>query len=160
MDWVFHLSIGVAFLVRLAGWRCFSRLLCSFTRVWDMHSATFCWQFLLFNVIEDTGFYWVHRWMHTPWAYKTIHVQHHLYDPPFSLSGELMHPAEFLFNVLVPLMLGPFLVAWYSGLHGKLQCSGRAADTRLTPAWRGQCSRTGRECVSVKFVARTRIPML
>jgi len=34
---------------------------------------------LVFNVIEDTGFYWVHRWLHTPWAYAKIHKVHHEY---------------------------------------------------------------------------------
>lgn len=74
-------------------------------------------QMLVFNVIEDTGFYWVHRWLHTPWAYAKIHKVHHEYTAPISLTGEIAHPAEFFFNFLVPLMAGPFLIALISGLH-------------------------------------------
>lgn len=37
----------------------------------------FGFQFLVFNIIEDAGFYWVHRWMHTPNMYRKVHYLHH-----------------------------------------------------------------------------------
>jgi hypothetical protein len=40
------------------------------------------------------------------------------YDPPFALAGELQHPVEFLFNILVPLMAGPVITALTTGVHG------------------------------------------
>ena len=56
--------------------------------------------------------------LHTPKLYNSIHHIHHKYDPPFALAGELQHPVEFLFNILVPLMLGPILSAVTTGVHG------------------------------------------
>lgn len=81
---------------------------------------TFGLQFLVFNLLEDTGFYWVHWTLHNPRLFVRFHYLHHRYDPPFSLSGEIMHPVEFLCNVLVPLMAGPVLFAAFGGgTHGE-----------------------------------------
>eukprot|EP01112_Ceratiomyxa_fruticulosa_P016231 TRINITY_DN486_c0_g2_i4.p1 TRINITY_DN486_c0_g2~~TRINITY_DN486_c0_g2_i4.p1 ORF type:complete len:291 (-),score=38.18 TRINITY_DN486_c0_g2_i4:144-938(-) len=77
----------------------------------------FAIQFIVFNVIEDTGFYWVHRLMHKPSWYKAYHYKHHEYTAPFSLTGEVAHPVEFLFNFLIPMMLGPLLMAYIQGVH-------------------------------------------
>jgi len=74
-------------------------------------------QFLIINIFEDTGFYWVHRWMHTPYAFKKFHHVHHKYVAPFSLVGEVAHPVEFVFNFLLPLMSGPLLIGYFRGLH-------------------------------------------
>jgi hypothetical protein len=38
-----------------------------------------------------------------------------------SLAGEIQHPVEFVFNIIVPLMAGPVLMACISGVHSKLQ---------------------------------------
>jgi Delta7-sterol 5-desaturase len=61
---------------------------------------------VIYNIIEDTGFYWVHVWMHTPWAYKNFHFRHHEHVNVFSLTGEIAHPVEFVCNFLVPIMAG------------------------------------------------------
>ena len=134
-----------------------------------MFRSTFFFQFIMFNFIEDTGFYWyvppslvtvhytcadqlgscefsvislrccdvkfcickqragafcrrVHRLLHTPKLYNAYHYIHHKYDPPFSLAGEIQHPVEFFFNIIIPLMAGPVLVALTSGIHGESAC--------------------------------------
>lgn len=74
-------------------------------------------QFLIFNVVEDTGFYWVHRALHHPRLYRAIHRVHHQHIDTFSLAGEVAHPLEFLFNFLVPMMAGPVLCAAHSRTH-------------------------------------------
>jgi len=79
--------------------------------------SVFWLQFIVFNIIEDTGFYWVHRYMHTPWAFKNFHSVHHQYIQPFSLTGEIAHPVEFIFNFLIPLIGGPFLMGLLQGVH-------------------------------------------
>ena len=86
----------------------------------------------------------VHRLLHVPKFYKAYHIVHHQYDPPFrcthavhshckshfplrwagvlngcSLAGEIQHPVEFAFNIIVPLMAGPILMAAISGVHSK-----------------------------------------
>lgn len=66
----------------------------------------------------------VHYAMHSPRLYRKYHYIHHAYDPPFSLSGEIQHPVEFFFNILLPLMSGPLLFAPLTGTHGTLRrCS-------------------------------------
>jgi sterol desaturase/sphingolipid hydroxylase (fatty acid hydroxylase superfamily) len=77
----------------------------------------FCFQFLVFNILEDTGFYWVHRLLHHPYLYGKIHARHHEFTETFSLNASYSHPIEFLFNVLLPLMSGPFLFGYFIGLH-------------------------------------------
>src|SRR3989338_3170438 len=79
--------------------------------------SKFAVQFLIFNIIEDTGFYWVHRALHIPWLYKRVHSRHHEFIKPYSLVGEIAHPVEFLFNFLLPMMIGPFLLGYLQGVH-------------------------------------------
>lgn len=35
----------------------------------------------------------------------------------FSLTSEISHPVEFIFNILLPLVAGPFLMAYNQGVH-------------------------------------------
>jgi sterol desaturase/sphingolipid hydroxylase (fatty acid hydroxylase superfamily) len=75
-------------------------------------------QFIFFNVIEDTIFYWVHRIMHIPWVFKNIHFKHHQFDSlhghTFSLNGEYAHWIENLSNDLLPLLAGPYIFSFWS----------------------------------------------
>ena len=71
------------------------------------------WQALLqiaiFFVIEDYGNYWIHRWLHTPWAYEHIHYMHHEFDTPTALAASYAHPIEVLVLGL-PSFIGPAIV--------------------------------------------------
>ena len=77
------------------------------------------WQFLIFNIVEDTIFYWVHRLMHRPWFFKNVHEKHHHFDAryghTFSLNGEYAHWVESFLNDLIPLMMGPILCGMTTG---------------------------------------------
>jgi len=70
-------------------------------------------QCVFFMIVEDFCGYWIHRWMHTPWAFKHIHYVHHKYNTPFPLANLYMHPGEMLDMgiavVIGPLMIGPHL---------------------------------------------------
>jgi len=77
----------------------------------------FIFQFVVFNIVEDAGFYWVHKWMHSPYAYKKFHYVHHEFITPYSLTGEIAHPVEFLLNFLLPILIGPFLCGYFQGVH-------------------------------------------
>jgi len=77
----------------------------------------FAFQFVVFNVLEDTGFYWIHRLLHTQWLYQNVHKRHHEFTEPFSLTGEISHPVEFVLNILLPLTIGPLIIAYTQGLH-------------------------------------------
>eukprot|EP00871_Galdieria_phlegrea_P006073 jgi/Galph1/953/GphlegSOOS_G5683.1 len=70
-------------------------------------------QVLFFFLVEDFGNYWLHRWLHTPWAYKTIHAVHHEYSAPFALAATYAHPLEVIIlgvpTFAGPMMIGPHL---------------------------------------------------
>jgi len=69
--------------------------------------------------IEDFTFYWSHRLLHTPWLYKHIHKQHHIYKAPIAAAAAYAHPIEFVMSNFLPLTLGPLILqahysVWYS----------------------------------------------
>lgn len=81
--------------------------------------------------IEEIGFYYSHRLLHTPSLYKKIHKQHHEFRAPIGMAAEYAHPFEFAVSNLLPitsppmtlsLLLGPqlggfhplTLVLWYT----------------------------------------------
>uniref|UniRef100_A0A7S1XJL5 Fatty acid hydroxylase domain-containing protein n=1 Tax=Erythrolobus australicus TaxID=1077150 RepID=A0A7S1XJL5_9RHOD len=66
-------------------------------------------QVLFFFVVEDFMNYWIHRWLHTPWAYKNIHSVHHEHDAPFALAATFAHPIEVIM-LGIPTFTGPALV--------------------------------------------------
>ena len=61
-------------------------------------------------VLNDTGFYWSHRALHTPFLYKRIHKQHHQFKAPVPEAGEWAHPIEDIFGNILPTMAGCFLM--------------------------------------------------
>jgi len=67
------------------------------------------WQLPLFVVLDDAGFYVLHRLMHTRWLYRRIHAVHHRHTAPAALAGGYFHPVEYALINLVALT-GPLLV--------------------------------------------------
>eukprot|EP01110_Echinostelium_bisporum_P009811 TRINITY_DN3417_c0_g1_i1.p1 TRINITY_DN3417_c0_g1~~TRINITY_DN3417_c0_g1_i1.p1 ORF type:complete len:278 (+),score=79.56 TRINITY_DN3417_c0_g1_i1:123-956(+) len=65
---------------------------------------------VLFYVIEDFYFYWVHRALHWGPFYKYIHKKHHDHQAPFGIAAEYAHPVETMVLGLGSL-LGPMLLA-------------------------------------------------
>ncbi|KAG2191154.1 hypothetical protein INT46_001414 [Mucor plumbeus] len=51
-------------------------------------------QIAIFFVFEDAFHYCVHRLMHWPPLYKSIHKVHHEYAAPFGIAAEYAHPLE------------------------------------------------------------------
>ena len=67
-------------------------------------------QVLLFAVLDDFLFYWLHRAMHVrPFLYRKIHTVHHRIPTPLAISGNYMHPLEFLM-ISSMILIGPILV--------------------------------------------------
>jgi 4-alpha-methyl-delta7-sterol-4alpha-methyl oxidase len=67
-------------------------------------------QVLLFAVLDDFLYYWLHRKMHTnPFLYRKIHTVHHRIPTPLAISGNYMHPVEFLL-ISSMILIGPILV--------------------------------------------------
>eukprot|EP00850_Spirogloea_muscicola_P011717 SM000073S21493 [mRNA] locus=s73:616783:617887:- [translate_table: standard] len=66
-------------------------------------------QLATFFIVEDYGNYWIHRWLHTDWAYKHIHWKHHVYTAPMAVAASYAHWAEVLL-LGIPSFVGPAIV--------------------------------------------------
>lgn len=56
-------------------------------------------------------FYWVHRWLHVPWAYRMFHALHHRNTNVGPWSGLSMHPVEHL------IFFSSVLIHWIVAAH-------------------------------------------
>jgi len=66
-------------------------------------------QIIVFFMVEDFYFYWVHRLLHWGPFYRYIHKVHHEHAAPFGMAGEYAHPIEEIF-LGIGTGLGPFLL--------------------------------------------------
>jgi len=73
------------------------------------HISTFLWQFTFCLIVEDVGHYWLHRLLHTPYFYKSIHKVHHTYSAPFGFVASYSHPLEVII-LGIPTFLGPLII--------------------------------------------------
>ncbi|XP_048752717.1 fatty acid hydroxylase domain-containing protein 2-like isoform X2 [Ostrea edulis] len=60
-----------------------------------------------FVVIEEIGFYYSHRLMHSSFLYKRVHKKHHEWTAPIGLTAVYSHPIEMLVTNLIPFLCGP-----------------------------------------------------
>ena len=68
---------------------------------------------LFFALAAESTTYYLHRLLHTPWFWRTVHAQHHSYCTGRSFSGVAaldMHFVEFLALKLVPVVSGPLFM--------------------------------------------------
>lgn len=66
-------------------------------------------QLLLFIYLDDFLYYWMHRAMHTRWLLKHVHGIHHRVMAPWAITGNYMHPLEYVLTGTLMLM-GPALI--------------------------------------------------
>ncbi|GBN10655.1 Fatty acid hydroxylase domain-containing protein 2 [Araneus ventricosus] len=67
-------------------------------------------EFLLFIFLEEIIYYYLHRFLHTPFMFKHIHRLHHEWKSPIAINAAYCHPVEHIFANIFPLLLGPFLL--------------------------------------------------
>ena len=60
-------------------------------------------------LVQEFGFYYAHRLMHTPFFYARVHKVHHEFVAPFAASGIACHWFEHLVANIGPVFLGPYL---------------------------------------------------
>jgi Delta7-sterol 5-desaturase len=64
-------------------------------------ALSFCWMLFL----HDTWFYWMHRLMHHPALFKTVHLIHHKSTNPSPWTAYAFHPLEALIEAgIAPLI--------------------------------------------------------
>ncbi|XP_059486206.1 fatty acid hydroxylase domain-containing protein 2-like isoform X1 [Neocloeon triangulifer] len=61
-------------------------------------------------LIEEFGFYYSHRLLHSKHLYKIIHKKHHEWTAPIAVTAIYCHPIEHIFSNLVPPFLGVFIL--------------------------------------------------
>jgi lathosterol oxidase len=65
-------------------------------------------QFPLFIIFADFCIYWIHRGLHHPRVYKTLHKPHHKWIVPTPYASYAFHPVDGFFQS-IPYHLFPFL---------------------------------------------------
>ena len=72
---------------------------------------------LIYLFVQDTCFYWSHRWMHQPKWFRLAHAVHHDSRPPTAWTAMSFHPIEAVTGaVVVPCLV--FLVPIHIGMLG------------------------------------------
>ena len=72
---------------------------------------------LLYLLAHDAWFYWTHRWMHRPGAFRLAHAVHHASRPPTAWAAMSFHPLEALTGaVVIPALV--FLVPIHVAMLG------------------------------------------
>lgn len=75
------------------------------TRIYaDPHVYPWWWMPLApltYLFAHDAYFYWTHRLMHRPWAFRAIHRVHHASHPPTAWAAMSFHPWEALSGAIV-----------------------------------------------------------
>lgn len=91
------------------------------TRIYtDVHAYPLWWMpisLLAYLFAHDTYFYWTHRLMHRPWAFRTMHAVHHASRPPTAWAAMSFHPWEALSGaVVIPALV--FLIPIHVAMLG------------------------------------------
>ncbi len=61
---------------------------------------------LIFMVLHETYYYWLHRWMHIPSVFKIVHKVHHTSNITSPFTAFSFHPLEGLLQaIFLPIML-------------------------------------------------------
>jgi sterol desaturase/sphingolipid hydroxylase (fatty acid hydroxylase superfamily) len=72
---------------------------------------------LIYLFVQDTCFYWAHRWMHRPKWFRLAHAVHHDSRPPTAWTAMSFHPIEAVTGaVVIPLLV--FLVPIHVAMLG------------------------------------------
>ncbi len=64
---------------------------------------------LFFVYLDDFVYYIFHRTMHRRWWFKHVHGKHHRIYTPWAITGNYMHPFEYVMTGSI-MLLGPILL--------------------------------------------------
>lgn len=63
-----------------------------------------------FIFVEEIGFYYSHRMLHSKHIYKYIHKKHHEWSAPVAITAIYCHPIEHILSNFGPPLLGVCLI--------------------------------------------------
>lgn len=69
-----------------------------------------------FFLFTDCIIYWIHRYLHHPLIYKTLHKAHHTWKVPSPFASHAFHPVDGFLQSL-PYHIYPFLFPLHKGLY-------------------------------------------
>jgi len=101
---VTSLVFSLAGMVTVIGWQK------GYTKVYT-DAARYGWWYmpvslLIFMLLHETYYYWLHRWMHLPAVFRRIHKVHHDSRVTSPFTAFSFHPAEGLLQaIFLPVML-------------------------------------------------------
>ena len=64
---------------------------------------------IIYLLIADQWFYWMHRIMHNGYLYNYVHYIHHRWVMPIPISAIAAHPVEHILINLSSVTIGPYL---------------------------------------------------
>ncbi|KAL6839538.1 hypothetical protein ACP4OV_030808 [Aristida adscensionis] len=73
-------------------------------------------QLVVYSLVEDYLFYWLHRLLHTRWGYTKIHHVHHEVTTPIGFTSSYSHWAEVII-FSIPTFVGPAIVPCHVTTH-------------------------------------------
>ena len=66
-------------------------------------------------IVQDTYFYWTHRWFHHGGVYKVVHEPHHRSRQPSFWTSFAFHPYEaFIQAIALPFLALVFYLEWWA----------------------------------------------
>lgn len=72
--------------------------------------GTIIYHMLVFILIQETTFYYLHRMLHYGKFYRYVHKIHHHWQAPIAISALHCHPFEHFLANLLPVLIGPVLM--------------------------------------------------
>jgi 4-alpha-methyl-delta7-sterol-4alpha-methyl oxidase len=60
------------------------------------------WHIGVYVLVFEVLFYLVHRLLHTPYLFRTVHSLHHRFKAPVPYCGACVHPVEFVLAYIIP----------------------------------------------------------
>jgi len=94
--------------------------------------STFHWflfEFVVFILTEEIGFYYTHRLLHHRFFYKYIHKMHHEWTASIGIVSLYAHPLEHFLSNYFPIALGPLLMGSHIGVVWIWFCTALASTT-------------------------------
>jgi lathosterol oxidase len=94
--------IAVILLINWAGNHGYTRV---YPNISDRGYVYFVFSIILMLVVQDTYFYWIHRFMHWKPVFKRVHKAHHMSTNPTPFAAYAFHPAEALLQIaIIPII--------------------------------------------------------